>query len=60
MLVLLQLVLLIDLEFGTCCRCCCCLFDQRLLIKVLSSIADAPAADQSNAVVVADATDPEL
>ena len=40
---------------------CCCLFDQRLLVKILSSIADAPAADRSTAVVVvADATDPEL
>ena len=44
-------------------RCCC---NQRLLIKkLLSSIADAPAADRSTAVVaatvvVADAADPEL
>ena len=46
-------------------RCCCC--NQRQLIKLLSSIADADgadtpavAADQSTAVVVDAAADPEL
>ena len=44
-------------------RCCC---NQRLLIGLLSSIADAPAGDRSTTagvvaatVVVADAADPE-
>ena len=44
-------------------RCCCCC-NQRLLIELLSFIADAPAVatDRSTAVVavVADAADPEL